>query len=91
MEQKNWRLYGYVIASNDRKKIVQCLMNHPKIPSQLAKENKLRITRISTALTDLAKRGLVECLNPNSRKGKVYRLTEKGKKIAKMLLKEGES
>jgi DNA-binding HxlR family transcriptional regulator len=81
----NWNLYGYVVASRYRKTIVGVLFRRPRTPSQLAKECSLPITRVSNTLTELANKEIVACLNPNQRKGRIYKLTEQGKKIAEAI------
>jgi len=84
-KEPDWGLYGYVVVSRYRKIIVKHLSKHPRTPSQLAKECGLPLTRISNTLTELATKEIVTCLTPNQRKGRVYKLTEQGKKIAQVI------
>ncbi len=53
------------------------------IPSQIAKNSGIRTNHISKVLSELKAHELVECINPEVRKGRLYRLTEKGKTVSK--------
>lgn len=53
------------------------------IPSQIAKNSCIRTNHISKVLSKLKAHELVECINPEVRKGRLYRLTEKGKTVSK--------
>lgn len=53
------------------------------IPSQIAKNSGIRTNHISKVLSKLKAHELVECINPEVRKGRLYRLTEKGKTVSK--------
>lgn len=81
----NWNLYGFVVASRYRKIIVESLAGRPRTPSQLAKECNIPLTRVSNTLTELSDKEIVTCLNPDQRKGRLYRLTEQGKRIAEAI------
>ena len=73
---------SFVKASSYRKKVLKSL-GHPKTPTQIADELKIHRNNISNTLKELKQYGLVECINPEVRKGKLYRLTDKGEKISK--------
>ena len=52
-----------------------------KIPSKIAEDAEIRQNHISKVLSELKAHELVECINPEVRKGRLYRLTDKGEKI----------
>jgi putative transcription regulator (winged helix DNA-binding domain) len=52
------------------------------IPSQITKNSGIRTNHISKVLSELKSHELVECINPEVRKGRLYRLTDKGEKVA---------
>lgn len=56
-----------------------------KIPSTIAKDSGIRTNHISKVLSELKAHELVECINPEVRKGRLYRLTETGKDVVKNL------
>lgn len=55
------------------------------IPSQIAKNSGIRTNHISKVLSELKAHELVECINPEVRKGRLYRLTETGEDVVKNL------
>ena len=56
-----------------------------KIPTVIAKDSEIRPNHISKVLAELKAHELVECINPEVRKGRLYRLTDKGDEIVKNL------
>lgn len=55
------------------------------IPSQIAKNSGIRTNHISKVLAELKAHELVECINPEVRNGRLYRLTETGEDVVKNL------
>ncbi len=55
------------------------------MPTAIAKDSGIRTNHISKVLSELKAHELVECINPEVRKGRLYRLTNKGEKIIKEL------
>ena len=76
---------SYVEISKYRAKVMKALEDDVKIPSQIAKDSEIRQNHISKVLSELKAHELVECFNPEVRKGRLYRLTDKGEKVAKNL------
>lgn len=79
--------FGYVISSTYRQKIILSLKEDPKSPKQIALELELHFSHVSSTLKDLTKKGIIKCLTPDLRKGRLYDLTEIGKEIANKLEK----
>ena len=77
----NWALVGKVMASNYRTIILKLLSKGVLMPKQLATKTEKNITHVSRTLKELETLGLVECLNPKARKGKLYSLTTQGEGI----------
>ena len=70
---------GYVKASTYRFKVIQFLRNNNyAMPRKIADEIKIKPNHISKVLTELKQQDLVECINPEARKGRLYRLTHTG-------------
>lgn len=78
-------LKSYVEISSYRVKVVKAIGDDVKIPTMIAKDSGIRTNHISKVLGELKDRGIVECLNEEMRKGRLYRLTEKGIKIMEAL------
>ena len=71
----------YVERSKYRSKVLKTLANDTKMPSQIAKDTGIIQNHISNTLRQLKDHDLVECINPEVKKGRLYRLTENGEEI----------
>ena len=78
---------GFVLASQYRKKIVEQLYYSPMTPKELARRTNLRLAHVSHVLSILVKEGIIKCVNPQSKKGRIYMLTETGKRIAEYVIR----
>lgn len=76
----SWRDVSYVIASKTRKAVVLKLES-PRTPTFLAKDLNINLANVSRALAELEDKGIVGCLTPKQRVGKIYSLTRKGKDV----------
>lgn len=76
---------SYVEISSYRKKVMKSLDGEVLIPTQIARNSEIRSNHISKVLSELKTHELVECINPEVRKGRLYRLTDKGVAIVKNL------
>lgn len=56
-----------------------------KIPSEIANDAEIYQNHISNILKQLKEHELVECINPEVQKGRLYRLTDKGDDLVKNL------
>ena len=77
----NWVLVSKVLRSKYRKEILMELNKKPAIPSILAKKLGLSRPNISNSLKELEEWDLIQCLTPNEKRGRLYRITKKGKEI----------
>ena len=80
-----WVERSYVQISTYRTKVMKSLEGEVKIPSQIAKDSDIRVNHISKVLSELKAHELIECINPEVRKGRLYRHTDKGEQIVKNL------
>ena len=76
---------SYVKISKYRTKVMKSLDGDVKIPTAIAKDLEIRPNHISKVLAELKAHELVECINPEVRKGRLYRLNDKGDEIVKNL------
>ena len=74
---------SYVEISKYRSKVMKSLEGNVKIPTAIAKDSGIRTNHISKVLSELKARELIECINPEVRKGRLYRHTDKGEIISK--------
>lgn len=72
---------SYVEISSYRKKVMKSLDGEVLIPTQIERNSEIRPNHISKVLAELKAHELVECINPEVRKGRLYRLTDKGEEI----------
>jgi len=87
MTEIDWNLYSWVARGTQRRKVIEAL-NKPKIATEIRKETKLSISHVSKVLKSFKEKGIAECLNPETKLGKLYILTEMGKQIREELLRE---
>lgn len=71
--------------SKYRKKVMVTLAEDTKMPTQIARDSDIRVNHISKVLAELKSHELIECINPEVKKGRLYRLTEKGDDLMKNL------
>ena len=64
---------------------MKTLNGNVKIPSAIARDSGIRTNHISKVLSELKAHELVECINPEVKKGRLYRLTDKGEKVTENL------
>ena len=74
---------SYVNISKYRTKVMKSLDGEVLIPTQIARNAGIRTNHISKVLSELKAHELVECINPEVRKGRLYRLTDKGEEVTK--------
>ena len=71
----------YVEKSSYRVKVLKAMGDDVKIPTKIAEDSGVLRSHLSNVLRELREKELVECINPNSKKGRLYRLTEEGSEI----------
>jgi DNA-binding MarR family transcriptional regulator len=79
-----WKQVSFVLRAKNRKKVIKAL-DRPKLPSQLATELEIQISHVSRTLSELEEAGLIECLTPDEKIGKLYRLTKKGREVLEQI------
>jgi len=82
---QNIELLGKLLASTHRVRVFLSLSNGFKTPVQICHEVHLQLAHVSKTLRELEKMGLVRCRTPDLRKGRIYSITEEGKRFAEIL------
>lgn len=78
-EKEYFKLAAYVKASRYRLKIIDFLSDGKYgMPLEIANKINIKQSHISKVLKELKEKELVECINPEVRKGKLYHLTVTG-------------
>ena len=83
MDEETLKIWSYVNISSYRLKVVQSLQNEVKTPTKIADDTGIRTNHLSKVLKDLKSVGVAECVNEEARKGRLYRLTDKGEIVCK--------
>lgn len=79
------KVKSYIEISKYRAKVVKSIGEDVKTPTNIAKECGIRTNHISNVLRDLKEHDIVECINEEMRKGRLYKLTEKGLKVYEVI------
>ncbi|MCK9319149.1 winged helix DNA-binding protein [Methanoculleus sp.] len=78
----NEKLISYVLAGKNRRNVLNLISQGAMTPSQILKKAKYTyLTHIIRTLKDLNKMELIECVNPEAKSYKFYKITKKGKSI----------
>ncbi|WP_407411710.1 MarR family transcriptional regulator [Methanobrevibacter sp.] len=84
-EMEKWEIIGKIKVSPNKYKTLKTIENEYMMPSEIARYSGLRITQVSNALKNLKKDNLVECINEEAKKGRLYHNTELGLEILEMI------
>jgi predicted transcriptional regulator len=85
MKEDFWADLGFVIAGLSRRGIILALKKGPATPKILSRICEMPLNHVSNSLKQLSDRKLVECLNEEVRKGRLYSLTERGHQISELI------
>ena len=70
--------------SEYRKKILESLSNVSYLtPSEISENTKIRLNHVSNFLKDLKDNKLIICLNEGEKRGRLYQITDLGKRVIK--------
>ena len=81
----------FIRISSHREKVFKTLNETSKKPSDIARETGLHINNVSHSLKQLKERELVYLLNPEDKKGRLYKLTDLGEIVIKELINKEKS
>ena len=77
--------FKYVARSTYRVKVLKSLKTDVKMPKQIANDSGILTNHISNVLRQLKEKDIVECINTEVRKGRLYRLSDEGLDILNRL------
>lgn len=85
-------LKEYIKLSPNRQKVIKLLSEEEILkPTEISKKVDIHVNTVSKSLKQLRENDLVYILNPESRRGRLYKLTEKGKKVSESLKDEDKA
>ncbi|MDR0911197.1 MAG: helix-turn-helix domain-containing protein [Methanobrevibacter sp.] len=80
MEEELIEVISIVQSSENIERILDYLENRIKTPTKIAKALRLSQANVSRTLKKLNENKLVKCLNPDKKVGRLYTITDLGKK-----------
>ena len=75
----------FVQRSTYRQRVLTALEDNVLMPTEIAKRSSIKTNHVSKVLSELKSKELIELVNPEARKGRLYRLTDVGEEIVKHL------
>lgn len=82
MGESEWDDVSYVISSRYRVATLRRLSEGPVTPSRISEDTDLSVAHVSRALQELLEDDIVELLvSEDRKKGRVYGITDRGKKV----------
>ncbi|WP_409200320.1 transcriptional regulator [Methanobrevibacter sp. DSM 116169] len=75
------RLVAYIQTSTYRLKVLKSMDGNFITPTAIGKATDLRTNHVSSVLSELKEKNLVECINDDVRKGRIYKTTDLGKDV----------
>ena len=85
--KSKYELLSFILRSKKRQEILRNLSEGNKTATDIVKITRMYKFHVSRALKELKEEKLIDCLNPQDREYKFYKLTSKGKMILKQLEK----
>ena len=87
MEEIDWERLGHVRRSKNRQKILGILQESrpPLTPKDISERMERDIRNVSKAILQLLDKELVECVTPEAKKTRMYKITKDGKHIFEMV------
>lgn len=75
----------FVQRSKYRQNVLKALDGNVLMPKEIAECSGIKTNHASKVLSELKSKELIELINPEARKGRLYRITISGKGIVKRL------
>lgn len=85
MDDEMLKKIAYVNISSYRNRTVKALKDEIRTPTEIARNTGINRSHMSNVLRELKNCEIVECVNEEVRKGRIYRLTSTGEEIADYL------
>ena len=82
----DWELYAWVKRGSRRQDILQYLSksNMPLTANDIKNNLKMSLPQSSLTLKEIRENELIDCLNPNDKIGKLYKINDRGQAIVNL-------
>ena len=77
----------FVRRSTYRQRVLKSLNDDVLMPKEIAERSNIKTNHVSKVLSELKSKELIELVNPEAHKGRLYRLTDDGNVIISILKK----
>jgi len=79
----DWGTVAWIKRGSRRESVLRFLtkQNNPISANDVKKELKIAMSQASATLKELKEKKLVDCLNPEDKIGKIYKINNKGKNL----------
>jgi len=79
----DWQKYAWVKRGSRRQKTQHRLnkANNPLTINDVHEKSKIALAQASATIAELEDKGLIQCLNPQDKIGKLYTITQEGRVI----------
>jgi predicted transcriptional regulator len=75
----------FIKRSTYRQRVLKALDGNVLMPTEIAERSNIKTNHVSKVLSELKSKELIEIINPEARKGRLYRLTDVGEEIMEKL------
>lgn len=75
----------FIKRSQYRQRVLKSLEDDVLMPKEIAKRSNIKTNHVSKVLSELKSKDLIEIINPEVRKGRLYRIQPNGKEILKYM------
>lgn len=79
-------ILDFVQRSTYRQRVLKALEDNVLMPTEIAERSGIKTNHVSKVLSELKSKELIELVNPEARKGRLYRLTDVGDEIVDKIL-----
>ena len=75
----------FVQRSTYRQNVLKALDDNVLMPKEIAERSNIKTNHVSKVLSELKSKELIEIINPEARKGRLYRIKNDGKCVLNKL------
>lgn len=79
----DWELYAWLKRGNRRREILKVIANssNPLTINEIKTKVKIAIAQASFTVKELLDKKLIDCLNPNDKIGRLFRVNKSGSEL----------
>lgn len=78
----------FIKRSTYRQRVLKALDGTVLMPTEIAEHSNIKTNHVSKVLSELKSKELIELVNPEARKGRIYRVKNKGIDVLEQINKD---